>query len=368
MTQLPLYRPLNMPVVAISVDHVDHYFLIDTGCSISFAHQLRSIPAGSLLADRAVELAPAPFSLGSLSETLGVPIEGFIGRRELRLAKHISFDWDQGSLRLGVVPSHPVEHAHPSEHYTTPQETQGDDIHRLRPSLQHRLELIDLKGTPIGLRGSIDGQEATWFVDTGTRFITLPRGHEITLAPHRLRYETSIVSPHGHLDISVSPQHHFTFGSLTTLNLCVAEGSPPASPMVLGAEWLTLFNLSFDFEASQLTLTARRLQGERRPAWEALSVDRCGPPFEISLDPQQIHHPDRAFTLLPRVGSPLPLGLWPFTPYHLKDCTVPAGPEGVNALYEALTPDIDSSSPLVLTDNQGGSHTVARSPLFSQRS
>ena len=354
--RLQLSRPLNAPVVTLSVDDVDYHFLIDTGCPTSFADHLRVLPAGSLFMDTAVKLAPSPFSLSPLSERLGVPIEGFIGLRELAHLGGFSLDWDAGSLELGI-PSHP-ERPH------------GADT---------QLELVSLMGAPIGINGELDGQPLTWFIDTGSRFVTLPHAHALTLHPERPRYRLSVISPYGSLEMKVSPAHTFTTSiragalsvktdasALVSSEVCVAEGMPAGAPPVLGTEWLSLFNICFNFNARALTLTPRTRAQDSRPAWEALRADLYAPPLEISLDPQDYLETDRAFSVVPAYGASLPTGIWPLTQYRLKGLKVPAGVEGVNALYEALIQSDPSADTVTFVDDEWREITVSCDRLFKR--
>ena len=85
MIKLPLSRPLNAPIVALSTDMGTRYFLLDTGCPISFAREARHVTAGidGWFLDQTLPLERPPFSLTPLCERLGLPVEGFIGLRDI---------------------------------------------------------------------------------------------------------------------------------------------------------------------------------------------------------------------------------------------------------------------------------------------
>ena len=132
--QLKLYRPLNTLVVSLETELGFKFFLIDTGCSVSFADHARVVVKGSWYSDQEISLARAPFSLAPLSERLGIPIEGFIGLRDLIKQWRVYLDFDRGEILLGGSAPH-----FPSD--------LGEE------STGFKLEKIN--GSPIGLRGEL---------------------------------------------------------------------------------------------------------------------------------------------------------------------------------------------------------------------
>lgn len=355
---LPLALPLNAPVVPLLTNIGPRYFLIDSGCPVSFASRAQSVLAGEGGWDqeREVRLRRAPFSLHPISERLGVPLEGFIGSAELRAAGRVVFDWEGRALRLGAAPG-----AAPGA--------------------------ITLPLTPHGnffsLRASIDGGEPlSLFIDTGSRFINL-QPHHLRRDPQRALYALHVHTPSGLATHAVSAGHALALSAevgvpLSAEGLCAATGAPPMYPPIIGAEWLSRYEACFDVGADEraptLTLTPRaHPHTSPRPAWEEYGEDLWGPPFSVTLDPAQVEEPNRPFTLMPLPARPLPEGLLPLTPYRLLGHEVPAGPEGVNALYEALHSRGGAGEPITLlregaTKGAGagaGAVTLTRSPLFS---
>lgn len=335
--KLPLTRPLNAPIITLCIENTEYYFLIDTGCPLSFACRLRVLPEGTWLADQRVPLSPAPFSLEPLSERLGIPIEGFIGLRELMRHGRFSFDFDRGYLHLG----------HSAE-------IKGGSF---------QIELLEVMGAPIGIKAQLDEhEERTFFIDTGSRFVTLPT-QLLSLDPSRPIYPLGLVSPQGFLNVNVSPNHLLKCGSMSVQEVCVAEGVPEHTPPLLGMEWLSAFHAHFDLIRCELSLYPREQREEA--SWARLHANLSAPRFEPCLDPALFSSINRPFSLFPRSGSTLPSGLLPFTPYRIKNFEIPTGIEGVNELYHILYGE--SADPITLiSEHTSEEYVLERSALFQE--
>jgi hypothetical protein len=313
-----LYRPLNAFVISIQTDIGDRYFLLDTGCPISFAHRAQTLPIGAWFMDEVLILKPQPFSLVPISERLGLPIEGFIGLRDFLKHKYAHFNFDENILSLG-------ESAIEAASILDQLDTESNET----------FEVTSAHGLPLGLITSLDDQyvenrsSLPFFIDTGSRFIMTrdekpPARVELDLP----LYSLDILTPMGNLRTVVSTGHRAHHNSLTTGPLAVATGSPATFPMILGTEWLSTFNAYFNFAEKRLNLMMRNQ--EFRPTWACLTSDIYAPMMEFIFDPNDYDQSNRTFSVMPRASAQLPDGIWPMTRYRLKGLDISAGPNGVN--------------------------------------
>ena len=61
--KIKMYRPLNSIIVSLETELGEKFFLIDSGCPVSFASQAKTIIVGAWFTDDEVKLASAPFTL-----------------------------------------------------------------------------------------------------------------------------------------------------------------------------------------------------------------------------------------------------------------------------------------------------------------
>lgn len=356
--QIKLYRPLNSLVISLETELGPKFFLIDTGCPVSFATKAKEILKGAWFQDSNVDLMPAPFSLRPLSERLGVPIEGFIGLRELIKQWRIYIDFDRGQLLLG----------------NSIRAVDLDDDDRLT------LPLTKIMGAPIGISGEIDDQEAKfdsdhllespsrdYYIDTGSRFVVIPR----EVSPQRDQntpiYRLDLITPKGALPVEVSPAHHFKFnhqgGSELASKLAIATGQTEELPPIIGMEWLSRYNVFISFENRVLSLLKRE-QGSVE-SWEQVNEYLYAPQLEVIFDPVEFDKMNRSFSVIRRADYPLPDGLSPFTRYRLKDFVIPAGVEGVNRFISKLfSAENDIITEVDFVDDQGRELMVTMRKLF----
>lgn len=309
MIKTKLYRPLNALIVQLTTDIGPRFFLLDTGCPISFARQARQVIAGERgwVLDRALKLERPPFSLGPLSERLGLPIEGFIGLKEIAHISDVYFDFDRGELSLGAS----LEEA-----------TRSHQRSHQRSSVQPiTLTLNAARHHPIMLMGVIDpaahhdsdrAEPAPLYLDLGSRFIIASERFKPHRTPQQPQSAIDLITPEGNLRVAVSDGHTARIESTEQSGLCVATGAPPHFPAILGVEWLTRFNVHLSLSQGALTLWPRA-QPERL-SWEELSSTLDAPPFELTLDPDEWDQAARRFWVTPRAGAPLPMGVTPMTP------------------------------------------------------
>jgi len=356
MIKLKLSRPLNAPLVKLSTDIGERFFLLDTGCPISFARRARYINTGEggWFSDQLLPLERPPLSLTPLSERLGVPVEGFIGLRDMVECGDLYFDFDRGELSLSVGYDHP-------------------DITSAQQTETHTLELHQRTHHPITLRGTLDSSSidspdeiaASLYLDLGSRFM-MASSHQYPQRNAETQcYAVNLITPQGNLLTEVSDGHTLTMGKLAFTNLCVATGAPANFPAILGMEWFTRFNVHLSFTQKKLTLWPRA-QAERS-SWEELNIHLWAPPFELTFNPEEMNQEDRSFLVMPRPGFVLPPGITPMTPYQLKGFSMPRGPEGVNMLYDAITcihHNDGMPEPVTLLNNQE-EVKVNRVPLFT---
>ena len=364
-----LIRPLNSLLILLRTDKGEGYFLLDTGCPYSFAVHAQFITAGDWLEDAPVKLRPAPFSLDSLSERLGVPIEGFIGRRELLNREAIYFDYDEERIYFGDHARHVAQEL--TQHGPSPQ----------------TLSLTEMIGAPLGVMTTLDPDEITkqdadptlsprpFFLDTGSRFIIVPKESPIT----RRRavnpiYHLDLHTPRGNMRSEVSADHfvQHTYSTQHTRTipaqprtispLCVATGLPAGYPLIIGSEWLSTHNTLIDFTASLLKQWPRAI--ERRPTWEVLSSDIHAPLIELYFDPLEHHQANRTFTVMPRAGQRLPEGLLPMTKYRISGFQSSSGVEGINEIFSMIFSSDSKPKALVVVNESGVEVNLPRSRLF----
>jgi hypothetical protein len=352
--KVQLFRPRNAPLVQLETNEGVRFFLVDTGCPISFALHASEVSAGAWFEGDPLPLRRPPFDLSPLSERLGVPIEGFIGLQSLAAQGAAYFDFDQGALYLGAE-----ARVKASEHL-------GDQ------PVTCSLERV--MSTPLGVRLTLDPhaaqpQEVVCFLDTGSTFIVTPGFEPPARTAHSSLYPLGLVTPMGFMQVSVSAGHSVEVGGLLTEGLNVATGAPPMMPPVLGMEWLCSHHALFDFEAQQLLITLRA-QPSPLPVWTRISEDLWGLPCELTFDPNELSADVRHVMVLPRAGEALPEGIFPLTPYRIKGVDFPQGPEGVNTLLEALlVRRKEKDSPLnniTLISPEGDEICVMRCPLFER--
>ena len=325
-----LFRPLNAPLISLETDIGSRYFLIDTGCPTLCATHARFLKAGQW-GNFKQKIRMIPFSLRPLSERLGVPIEGIIGIQELRMHGSFQMNFDQNVLILGEA-----------------SQAESDE--------EVVISLIGSSQRPLLIRATIDSNVPNgsmtrdFYLDTGSRFALIPD----EILPSRVNKacaQIGSISPHGFLHMALSADHQIdieyseksptsgawasSMDGITIATLC--DASKISLPCILGMEWLSRFNFTLCFERQELRLSPRVSSGV--DPWECLTKNTFAPPFEVRLDPDEYLSNDRTFTLQPQQGSQLPDGLLPFTPYRLKDCTIPMGVEGINHLYNLLFGD-----------------------------
>jgi len=335
-----LYRPLNAPVLSFKTSEGERLFLLDTGCPISFAEELRELGPGQWLPDRPLPLKPPPFSLRPLRERLGLPIEGFLGLGALSAHGDAFFDFDAGRLHLG--------------------ESARARARSLAESGAERVvtPLGRQRGAPISISARLDQQERQFYLDTGSRYIVVQPTPPLHRGAEDALYRLALVTPFGSLPVEVSAGHELQLEDQLSAPLCVATGAPAQLPNILGMEWLTGFNALLSFRDERALLFPRAAPAL---AWERSQAIQHSPPLELCFQELDYQRADRAFYVLPRLGQALPEGLMPLTPYRLKGQPLPAGLEGVNELISALTSDEPRSWTFV---SEGLEHELQSAPLF----
>ena len=368
ITTLQLSRPLNAPLIRVTTNIGARLFLLDTGCPISFAREARYVVAGEdgWFSERTLPLERAPFSLSPLSERLGVHIEGFIGLGDISQRGDMYFDFDQGELRLGVM-SEQINDQYKSLQISLPSAERPTPV-------PLTLELHQARHHPIMIRGELETaltadhqsseRQTDLYLDLGSRFIMTPRGREPKRDSDVATYELDLITPEGAMRAEVSSDHRLQLGEYQATGLCIATGAPAHFPTIIGMEWFTRFNAHLSFSQRKLTLWPR-LQ-KLRSSWEELNASLSAPPLELIFSPDESERDDRSFCVMPRSGHPLPPGVMPMTPYRLRGYSIPRGPEGVNALYEALicSTEVGVSPDPVVMVGPHGEVTLMRTPLF----
>ncbi len=309
--KIKMYRPLNSVIVSLETELGERYFLIDSGCPISFAVKAKTIIAGAWFLNEEVQLSGAPFSLGPLSERLGVPLEGFIGLRDLIRHWRIYFDFDHNEILLGEATRHIIHD--PEEATVIPMEM--------------------IMGAPIGIqayKNEDQDKKSAFYIDTGSRFIIL--AETPTTADLQPRYEVDLLTFQGVQAISVKQLSSFNVtcqsGDYSSKRLCSAQMDAPGIPNVVGTEWLSQHNVFISFEDRKLLLWPR--SNPSSEAWERLNEDLYGPQVEFIFDPNEYDKMNRSFSIMRRANYPLPEGLSPMVKYRLKDYVIPVGLEGIN--------------------------------------
>ena len=369
ITTLQLFRPLNAPLIRVTTDIGVRLFLLDTGCPISFAREARYVIAGDegWFSERTLPLERAPFSLSSLSERLGVHIEGFIGLGDVSQRGDLYFDFDHGELRLGIT-SEQIDDQHKSSHIA------GPSVER-SASIPLTLDLHQARHHPIMIKGELETvtpsddqaheRRTELYLDLGSRFVMTPRGREPQRASNITTYELDLITPDGAVRAEVSSGHLIQFGEHQATDLCIATGAPAHFPTIIGMEWFTRFNAHLSLSQRKLTLWPRNQK--RRSGWEELNASLLALPLELIFTPEESDRDDRSFYVIPRSGDPLPPGVLPMTPYRLKGYSIPRGPEGINALYKMLMCSSEEgidSDPITIVGPYG-EVTLMRTPLFN---
>ena len=183
--KIKMYRPLNSIVVSLETELGEKFFLIDSGCPVSFASQAKTILAGAWFSDDPVKLASAPFSLRPISERLGVPLQGFIGLRDLIKHWRIYFDFDHNEILLGDSTRHVIH---------DPEEASV-------------ISLEKLMGAPIGVKACLNIHESDYsdmfYLDTGSRFVILSK--QMIKEDDAHKYRVDLLTPHGAQAVALSP-------------------------------------------------------------------------------------------------------------------------------------------------------------------
>lgn len=326
----------------------EKFFLIDSGCPVSFASQAKTIIVGAWFTDDEVKLASAPFSLRPISERLGVPLEGFIGLRDLIKQWRIYFDFDKGEILLGDSTRHVIH---------DPEEASV-------------ISLEKMMGAPIGMKATINIQdfkhEDTFYLDTGSRFVILskPTADE----DGSPKYRVDLLTPNGAQKVALSAEAkveiELSDTRLISKKLCYATMTSNGLPNILGTEWLSQFNIFLSFEDRKLMLWPRSKTSKE--SWERFTDDLYGPQLEFVFDPNEYDKMNRCFSVMPRANYPLPEGLMPMTKYRLKDYVIPVGVEGVNRFTsEAFNYDNSFETELDFIDETGREVWVTIKRLFT---
>ena len=345
--------PLNALIIQFASDIGVRHFFIDSGSPFSFAKNAKrlsncnaenNMTAWPLVEDLVFQpihyfpnlTGPA---LDALSQRLGVPIEGVIGAQDLIKTGFMEINWAERRIIFGA----PRGNA---------SELTAESAQRLQLNTCHHF---------FSVNASLDGQRPlNFFIDFGAVFLSVSSA-QVTRSPSTPLHSLSVITLMGPATHTVSCGHTLRYGDVTVNGLCVATGIPLGTPPILGVEFLSRHNVHFDFTAGFLTIGAPHTAP--RPAWAELSENVWGPPFSVTLDPTQMNEPDRAFKVQATPSSAFPAGLSLSTPYRLRGFDIPAGPEGVNALYDELYLRGGSGTPMVLV-GAGEEVEVTRTQLF----